>query len=378
MPEETLRPQYKIEEIATPTTPVQVQEQVQVQTNSPVSFPQSNHPHREHKLKKFLFLVPALLIILAIAIAAYFMRNDFVQRPPEIINENQTETLASPTPIPSEAPKNPLVFYSNTNFKFSYPSELKLYECEGTIYFFLGEEVSDFCSSLVGGVIKISSSGSAYNKNAIDILSEEEILVSGFTTSRVEFRASEGSNIFVELPFKDNFYLFELLDPQHENEFNKILGTFELIYDKTEGWQEYENSQAGYSLKYPPNWILKADLNDEGEIISPNFTLSKSENTTLQTLDVKFTIGATNAARTASEIISSSRSLSGWDEAPISEFREIGGANATVIKGSFKGVWNTFVVVWYRSTVVEMIWQDSLEKEFEETVELILASFSFR
>lgn len=376
MHEDTARPQYETVEVDSPPD--------ETVNRHPVGNPDVSvvdiEPQKDHPMRKFMFLIPAILIVVAIVLATYFTRTDFVQRPAEETNTTATE-LPTATPTPTKEPEQSLISFISEKYRFNYSRELTLYECGDGVYLSVITDASDldFCGTPLssGAAIKIRISNQSFNQSSVDVLSNEEVIVAGYKLDEIEYRASEGSNIFAELPFREEYYLFELYDLKLLNEFNDILGTFELIYDKTADWQFFENLEFGYSLKYPNNWILKIDLDKEGEIVSPDFMLSRVDNTDLQTLDVRFNTGDQNAALTASKIISSSRSLSGWESTPISEFRSVGGASATVVKGDFKGIWNTYVVVWFRNTVVEMVWQDDLDLKYEEEFELILSSFEF-
>lgn len=378
MNEDSLRPQYKIEELPTaqPPQPVVAENPLQVSFPEPNLKPKSQikFPH----INKFIFLIPAVVLVLVMFLASYFTRTDYVQRP--LVTPMPIAEIAKETPSATPVAQNSLVSFTREKYSFSYPDKFKLYECSGDVYLSMLEEevlLSEFCANPISNeaIVKVSENSSAFNTSELDILAQEDILVSGFTTKEYEYRGAEGSNLYVELEFKEEFYLFELFDPQYKNDFNKILGTFELIYDKTENWQTFNNPQFAYSIQYPEDWILVAETDDQGNYETANFKISKSLESEMQSFDFRLTTSTQqSAASTASEIISSTRSLPGWKSKPISEFRNIGGANATVIKGIYENIWNAYAVIWYRSNVIEIVWQDTTAQEFQETFELMLAS----
>jgi hypothetical protein len=84
-----------------------------------------------------------------------------------------------------------------------------------------------------------------------------------------------------------------------------------------------------------------------------------------------------NASLTASEIISSTRNLSGWEGTPTTELSSLGGGSSQVISGVLSGEWNEIIVIWYQSSVVQMTWKDAKDKPQQQYVDNMLASFKF-
>ena len=383
MEDQVSRPQFKIEEVpADPQTPINgaAQEFSQTPPQSDVSVVEVQKTKVNHKGRRLLFLIPVILLIGAILLASYFTRPEYVVGP--VATQPPISDLTPQTPVNIPQTSSKMVLYSNDEYKFSYPDKFNLYECDGSTFLALknqDEEISlsDFCKSSEG-VIKIYKQSTPFDRTEIDVLSEEDVLVSGISTKRTEFRSEGGSDLFVELQFKDNYFILELLDTANENDFNKILGTFSLSYDKTEDWTSYESETYNYSLKYPKDWVLQPDLNDKGEEVSGNFKLYKVAGVDTPSLTMKLTQGQSNSALTASEIISSTKSLPEWKQKPTSEFRSIGGANATVVKGQYGDLWNAYAVIWYKSSIIEIVWQDTSSQDNQEIFDLLLGTLTIR
>jgi hypothetical protein len=82
-----------------------------------------------------------------------------------------------------------------------------------------------------------------------------------------------------------------------------------------------------------------------------------------------------DAAFTASQIVSSTRTLSGWKDSPKIELKKLGGGDAQVIQGELSGKWRAYVVIWYKNTVIQMTWEDEIARPDQQIFDNMLASF---
>ena len=100
-------------------------------------------------------------------------------------------------------------------------------------------------------------------------------------------------------------------------------------------------------------------------------------NKTVNNLVLQTSSNVANAALTASEIVSSTRTLSGWSDPPKIELKKLGGGDAQVIQGELTGKWRAYVVIWYKNTVIQMTWDDDVGKGEQQVFDNMLASFEF-
>jgi hypothetical protein len=129
-------------------------------------------------------------------------------------------------------------------------------------------------------------------------------------------------------------------------------------------------------LKYPQTWTLSATQDKDGKY-SARSEISRGEEQTVNNLIIQTSNNVANAALTASEIISSTRTLSGWSKPPTIELKRLGGGDAQVIQGELSGKWRAYIVIWYKNTVIQMTWDDDVVQSQQQIFENILASFEF-
>ena len=327
-------------------------------SNQPVAAPtvvkqSSSFPITMQHLK---FIIPALLLIVALVAAALFIprylesRRSVPPPPPE-----PTLVPATPVPTPDIQPRTRTYLDIDKELSFEYLSSFTLVECDNKITFLLTrpDNPEEVCSQEHVGVLEI-------------LISAE-----GLTTPFEGYEDALNKNI----EGNENNYMVVLLDPKYEQLFNKITETIQFIDPNlTEGWEVYR-STSGYSISYPPEWTLISAEEREGSNVSE--IRKNAIETKFHNLAIKMTPNVANAGLSASEIISSLQGLSGWKDRPTVEFRVIGGESAHVLQGEYEGVWKVNVVVWKGTSLVEMTWQDEIPQPERANFEGLLSTFSF-
>jgi hypothetical protein len=163
--------------------------------------------------------------------------------------------------------------------------------------------------------------------------------------------------------------------------YTQILGSVRFVTPGvTADWQTYSNTRGSYSLRYPPTWSLntsdlKASASAQTVSIRKNAAEAQFQNLVIQTT---VTDGKTKIELSASEIVSSIQNLAGWKETPTLDFRTIGGAQAEVLSGEKDGSWYVYSVMWFRNTLVEMSWRDTLLRQEQDNFNDILGSVKFK
>lgn len=337
----------------------------------------TGHPKNKRNYfspKNLLFLIPAGILVATIVVAAYISRDDYIVREtPQVISE--PTQFPMPTTEPVTDTKVSYLTYSNDNYTFQYPDTFQLAECGESVNLYIStEDMGDVCQS-GEFVITLSKTNQIPNyQEDEELVSTESATIAGNEFLKYEFKAN-GSNV-VYLPFSidDVDYQFVLRDIMYRTEFLDLLDSFQILLDVTSDWSTYEDN-LGYSIKYPETWTL---IENE-ELNQPNTGRSRVEirriadNSKFQNLTIEVQQD-NQAAITASEAASSTRRLVGWDEPPVVELRDLGGANAQIIKGSYEDVWNVYVIVWFRNVIIQMTWEDTAEKSYDQFLEQMLNS----
>lgn len=330
--------------IAQPAIPAQVQA------------PLTSGKGLSHKL---LFLIPAVLLIATIAIVAYLAGDNYSVRQPETpaIVPIEEPSLESP-----EAPVNPVVPTTK-----EYINESMLIKMNVPADFDVLVENSDFVSMGIGN-IELLAVRQNFQYEAGE--NAEEVVLGA--SPAVRFQLSEnGTPVNVvqseEKGIELAFYPEEASDL---SDFDAILSSLIFLLD-TSSWETFENQAHSYNLLHPATWSVVE--------VSPSRSEVRRDvsETNFHNLIIEVSSGVANAGLTASEIVSSTRAISGWKQAPKVELRTMGAANAQIISGELAGRWQAYVVIWYRTTVVQMTWTDTLEQLERQTFDNILASFEF-
>ncbi len=316
----------------------------------------NNFSVREHPLRALLFLIPAVLLVATIYFVARVTGNNYTMREPEpAVTLAPVESPAPPSPTPS-------------------PSPVKTYKNEDLL---IQMSIPDTYEVLKEDKKTIS----------LGRLDREIVLVS--VDSDTDYDAEEGEKITVggkEAVRLDNLiyvteepnYQFSLFaeDEQEDEEIEKIIASIIFLVD-TSGWQTFENTTFNYNIKYPPEWTLNALTNKDGVHTEKSEISKDPANKTVNNLVLQTSSNVANAALTASEIVSSTRTLSGWSDPPKIELKKLGGGDAQVIQGELTGKWRAYVVIWYKNTVIQMTWDDDVGKGEQQVFDNMLASFEF-
>lgn len=325
---------------------------------------QRNILANEHPAKALLFLVPAVLIIATIYFVANLTGNNYKLREPEP-TITPAPTIA-PTPAPTTTPQ-PLKLYKNEGLliQMQIPADYEIL-LEGDKSVSLGragvelfvvrtDELTDYDQ---GDTAKVTIGG----REAVEFALDDEGSV------KVKIIQTVQKPVYEFAMYLENEKL--------ASEFNEIAKSVVFLAD-TSDWETFDNTTYDYTIKYPKNWSLTAAKDKQGEYSDRSEISKDKNNKTLNNLVIQASSNLENAAFTASEIISSTRTLSGWTSPPKIELKKLGGGDAQVIQGELSGKWRAYVVFWYKNTVIQMTWEDSIAKPEQETFSNILASFEF-
>jgi hypothetical protein len=332
--------------------------------------------------KNFVFIIPAFLLVITVVLVGYGIDWYIGSRPKPTPAPIPIPTLVPATPTPTPEPIVEDKSYSNLDqgISFKYSENLSLLECENSIYLYNSNtfEGGDFnCNSQEGYAVLISFGRDNFypviSESPDYKISESVIIVAGVSAVRQEMVSDKNGRYLIAATFSHNgnYFLIKIDKSEYGSEFNKLISSFSFDIARTSDWIEYTNSY--YSLKYPPNWILAASENGSGiSRISKNADEKK-----LQNLVIDFSANVANANLSASEVISSTRNLSGWKKLPSLDIRNIGGGTAQILQGQLDNDWHTFVVIWHKNRLVQIIWFDNLDRENQEVFDNILSSFKF-
>src|SRR3989344_1205752 len=362
------RPNLSVEEVPaqeiTPTVevvPQPVAEAPVVEIVPPP--PSSSSPNvmvKHHPLRKLLFLIPAVLLVATIYFVARVTGNNYTMRAPAptitpLVTEALVVAAPTPTPVPTKLYKNIYLLVQMT-----IPEDYEvLDEKENSVS--IGED----------------------NTELLTIYPEKPGFTD-FTEAEVE-EIRVGGKDAVKASFDDQWQIvvneliinFFVDSPEKEEEFQKIIDSIIFLVD-TSGWQTFENTTFNYTIKYPSEWTLTAEKDEKEGIYANKSEISRdASNKTVNNLVIQTSSNLTNAALTASEIISSTRTLSGWSNPPKIELKKLGGGDAQVIQGELTGKWRAYVVIWYKNTVIQMTWDDNVDKGEQQVFDNMLASFEF-
>lgn len=335
-----------------PPMPISTQPLAQIPPREPLA--PHNFTLRQHPTRALLFLIPAVLLIATIYLVAKFTGNSYTMREPAPLPTLSVLPTATPIPTPTLAPTKT---YKNEDLlvQMSIP--------EG--YDVLSEDEKTISLGKAGREILLVS-----RQRDTDYQDEEteEVTVGGK-------KAVKFSNI-IYLTEEPNYQLSVFAENKAEEaEVQKIIDSIIFLVD-TSDWETFENTTFNYQIKYPSGWTLSAPEKD-GEFSEKTEISKNPSDKTVNNLVIQSSSGLQNAAFTASEIVSSTRTLSGWNGSPKIELKKLGGGDAQVISGELSGKWRVYVVIWYKNTVIQMTWDDATTKGDQQIFDNILASFEF-
>lgn len=321
---------------------------------------------KSHPARKALFLVPAVLVVATIFLVARFTGDKF--------------TIREPAPVPTALPTDAPIVENTPNPR---PTETKKYTNKSMLiemkvpkdYEILFEDESSVSFGRDGKEILVVRTDEFTNYDEKD--DALDVLVGG--RDGVEFTLKDESSSPVRIVQTTDTPKYEFVmyldDSDLSVEFQKILDSVVFLVDAST-WKTFESSY-GYKINYPEDWVEFTQTTAQGLVSSTTRISKDEENNSLYSLVVKVSTNEENAALSASEIISSTRTLSGWTKPPKIELKKLGGGDAQIIQGELSGKWRGYVVVWYRNTIVQMVWDDSPQKPYQEVFEEMLSSFEF-
>lgn len=349
---------------------------------------------------KMLFLAPAALVLVGM-IGVILLTNLGGNRNGVTPTPTTEPVLVPATPAPVETP-NPFAAwksYSNTAlFSFSYPQTLSLKE--------VGREQGVFIAELRDLPLEATESGKVmWRLSALDgsvnetnvtkatggllkaIPKDEatEVMVSGISAQTGTVVSSSDPTINVAFAYwvreKTNYLVTRIISSDLDKvEFDSVLKRIKLLpREITIDWKNYSNSSGNFRLQYPPDWFVVTE--NGGATESANlFSIRKNEaDSSFQnlTMEVSQQTGKTRIELTAQEVVSSIQNLSGWRHTPILDFRTIGGGQAQVLSGEKDGAWYTYAVVWYRSTLLQLIWKDTIYRPEQDSFDNMISTLQF-
>lgn len=330
------------------------------------SLPQFNNVMaKPHPVRKLLFLIPAVLLVATIYFVARITGNNYTMREPAPTILPTAEPTATPTPT-STPPA--VKTYKNEEMlvQFSIPDDFAVILEEPTSVSFGRSDTELF----------VVRTDEFTNYDEEDETSE--YIVGGREAVMLNLTEEGSVPVKVVQTIDEPKYEFVMYpeNAELEEELVAILDSVVFLVDTT-NWKTFDNSTFNYQIKYPPEWSLAENTDEEGIHAAKSEISKDANNKTLNNLVIQTSSNLTNAALTASEIVSSTRTLSGWSNPPKIELRKLGGGDAQVIQGELTGKWRAYVVIWYKNTVIQMTWDDNVNKLEQQTFDNILASFEF-
>jgi hypothetical protein len=344
----------------------------------------NNSPHHQARWKKYSFIIPAVLLVLTIVIVGVVAQKYFSPKLTPTPTPTATPELIQATPLPTPKVVVKAKTYVNTTlaFSFEYPGEFVLGECGKEIYVFgsVATESATLCESTASAAIKIYTQDTPLEIAEGEGRPDEEAIIIGERDGvRQDLVKGEGTYISRAVVVKNNItYIFALIDDKYEKEFEDLIKTVEFIDDNpTAGWTTYRNAAFFYKLEYPPEWI--ASQSAQTRLKNPNLDyieISKNlEDKSKHSLVIETEKNVKNAQLKANDIVSSTRNLVGWKSQPTVDVRNIGGGTAQVMQGVFDNNWQVYVVIWYKNRITQITWKDTIGRELQKTIDLVLSSF---
>jgi hypothetical protein len=353
---------------------------------------------KAHHISKLLFLVPAILIIVTLSGVAFYINRGSappvdqtgggVEQPAP--TEDPGANLPEATPEPTPIPQIRVVTYKSAAgaFAFDYPNNLVVYECATGIKIFKENGNYDAkadCAHDPQGVITIEYSSDEYSPGLPDSNEYQDsarIMNLGARTAilydntRLIDAPDKPDRIVVVISkFNDLYYRLTFRGSENNDLFTQVIDTFEFLEsDVTADWTEFNDGT--YKVKYPTGWAELADRDNRGNLIGGRVEFRAQEGSAVPGVVISIRTVA-DAELTASEVVSSTVNLDGWDGVPTVSFVSISGASAQVIEGAFEGSWSRVVVIWKSGYLVQMTWSDVIRRTNEDIIENIVSSFEF-
>jgi hypothetical protein len=375
-------------------TTVEVQEQTplvaNIQTAPVPTQPVPQEPRQlppRTKFRNLLFIIPAILLVTTIIVAGYITQKRLIKVPLEP-SPTPLPSLEPATPIPTPKPIVKLKNYmsANADFSFQYPEDIVLIECSQRIHFLPSSEevnLDEFCDSSKLGVIYLE-----YSDQPIDLtfdagveVTEEYMKVDSMDGTKKTVKSPDDkTETYVVFENEDLNFVAALINNDYAAQFSQVLVSFELVEeDPTKDWKTFQDNLQRFSLEYPPDWTATSSgVQKRNQEQKGSARVSKNpDDTKYHTLVIESTLNVPNATLLASEAISTTRNLLGWRVPPTVDLRSLGGGTAQVVQGQLNGNWQVFIVAWYKNRLIQFAWSDTLTREEQKNLDLMLSTFKF-
>ena len=336
----------------------------------------NSSPSKKH-INKFLFLIPAVLLLAAIFLAAFLASRLSQTKKTPLSSPIPTPTLIPSTPAPTPVPiiRNKSYQNQNHNFYFNYPETYRYFECQNTIKIYskdtLINEDEIICNNLPLGIVEITYATKPleYQENPSDEISESLVKIDGL--DEVIAKTINKKIIYLNFDNQNIYYLIVLNSIEQKSLFDQILKSFKFIEVVTDEWQTYTNTSVGFKFQYPPDWITTASANINQILVKPEKTSSQSS------LTIEAQGNIAEVELTASEVVNSTKNLPGWKKTPSVDIQSIDKGTAQILQGQLGSIWQIFAAIWYKNRLIQLIWQDSLDQANQQTFGNILSTFEF-
>lgn len=353
----------------------------------PIQYEKYNYqePRNWSIISKLKFLIPALFLIATIVLVGVIAKNYIALN----------NTVPSPTPAPTLIPANPeptiepikfkKYFNIDQGFSFNYPDQYGVLECQdqGIIYLYQDDannRLNISCEDHDSEILSVSFRETSFYTPLPTPLEEQDttetkeeiVLVADESAVKQTIKSPQSYISTVTFSNKNTFYLIKIESEENLSDLETVFQSFEFITDKYEDWLTYDN--ALYSIKYPKDWSIAESETGEGVVNISKF----SDFRELNTFRIEFQAGVTNAEVTASNVISSTKNLTGWVKKPSLNIKNLKKGTALILDGQFRNEWQTFIVLFYKNNLVQILWYDDLDRTHEEFFENMLASFDFK
>jgi hypothetical protein len=338
-----------------------------------------DNPKNFSILSKFKFIIPALLIVGTIVLSAVLVKNYLQLNSLVVPSPTPAPTLIPATPQPTAKPLEVKKYFNlDAGFSFNYPASFATLDCptQGAVYVYneLSGSTTTSCTKPGNNiVVEIDYAGSDfYQKQDSQDFQEQVILVADQSAIKQTSKTSNSYLSTITFSNENTFYKIKINSEQNISSFETVYQSFAFIKDQLSDWKTYENNY--YSIKYPPDWSISTTETGEGVVklsLNPDFSQ-------LNTFRIDLSLGESNAQVTASEVISSTKTLSGWATTPSLNIKNLRKGTALILDGQFQAQWQSFIVIYYKNYFVQILWNDDIDQSRGEIFQNILSSFNFK
>lgn len=335
-----------------------------------------NNRSGEHSVNKFMFIVPALLVLATIFLAGYFTNEYLKAKLPQAPALVSMPTLipATPDPTPQAVAKNKTYFHPNLSFSFSYPENLALVDCGFDLYLFPAvspeSDSEALCGDPKGAIISLETSRSNLYQSVTtkEDVEEEFVVVSGYDAILQTVTQVGQTESIKHLSFEgpERYFLLSLTDPSYSKVFEELYKSMAFESIVTDNWRSYESS-LGMSLKIPSDWQI---IEEGNKVTIHKFEAKNLPNIVIEIQD--------QGELSPLSLINSTKNLPGWKTPPKVDMRAIDGEPAQAVKGQLNNDWYSFMAVWYGGKLMQIAYTDELSGDSEIVFEAILGTIKLQ